>query len=420
MVAARTRLQLRTTVGSILGVRRGTATGGDTDSVIDTTISGGVDSENGKWVVIASTTDAAAPAGEIQQVHDTVVSGSGIDMTLKTALSASITAGDTFELWPQEFDPAIINSFLDDAMVDATGRAYDPEEDISLHWAQGISRFDIPAEMDMLQRVYYRSFVDDKEIHRCESDFDESLISSMSTALDDKDLREGGNSLKVTTAGGANGHHITDSIDSVDLSDMTHVEFWAKAATAVAAGDLFLHLHSSTVVADGSSDLESLSIPALSADTWTLVRIALANPETDTAIISVGLEYNANFATNVIWLDGIKAVNNDSMGWTEIPRHLWRVDREGRDLIVKGAGVGIANYSLMRLVGGGNPAVFSSDSSTTEIGERFIIAYTVSRALQMAGIDHSKYRRLMPFWAREADHTRRFSLPILQNVRHVA
>ena len=419
MPASRTRAQLRTSVGGILGARRGTTTGagGDASTVTDESISGSTDSENGKWIVHTSGTDA----GEIQQVNNTAASGNGILMTSKAAFTTNpVASGITFEIWPQEFNPTIINSYLDDAMVDATGRAYDPEEDISLHWAQGITRFDIPSEFDMLQRVYYRSSVDDKEIHRCESDFDESTDVYMATALDSEDLREGGNSLKVTTAGGTNGEHITAAIGTVDLSDMTHVEFWAKAATAVAASDLFLHLHSSTVVADGSSDLESLAIPALTADTWTLVRVALANPEADTDIISVGLEYNANFATNVIRLDGIKAVNNDSMGWTEIPRHLWRVDKEGRDLIVDPLGVGIASYSLMRLVGGGNPAVLTADTSTTEIGERFIIAYVVSRALQAAVINYPKYRPLLAFWSRETEQARAYSLPILQNVRRVA
>ena len=79
----------------------GVATGGGTTTVVDT---GKLQSSQfnaqewvGGWVRIVTTTDAAAPVGEIRTVT-TYAPATGT-ITVDPAFSANLTAGDTYELW---------------------------------------------------------------------------------------------------------------------------------------------------------------------------------------------------------------------------------------------------------------------------------------------------------------------------------
>ena len=95
----------------------------------------------------------------------------------------------------------------------------------------------------------------------------------------------------VIASGASAGDFVTDSITSKNISGYDYIEMWVKSTVATSAGNLKLLLDDS---ASCASPLETLSIPALTADTWTFVRMQLSTPELDTAIISVGLEYDSD------------------------------------------------------------------------------------------------------------------------------
>ena len=92
----------------------------------------------------------------------------------------------------------------------------------------------------------------------------------------------------VIAAGASAGDIATDSITSVNLAKYDYIEFWIKSTVATSAGNLKILLDDS---ASCASPIETLNVPALTANTWKYCRVALSNPHTDTAIISVGLEY---------------------------------------------------------------------------------------------------------------------------------
>ena len=188
---------------------------------------------------------------------------------------------------------------------------------------------------------------------------------------------------------------------------------------ATSSGNLKLLLDNTAACA---SPLETLSIPALSADTWTFVRMALANPETDTAIISVGLEYDADLGACTVWIDDISAVENDTAEWTTLDRRNWRIDKAARDLILSRDGHDVVGYSLIKITGGDKPALLTSDSTATEIDENFIIANATNLALISTSggpaTDPDAKRQLSAYWAAQAERARR-ALPLLVNVRHV-
>ena len=124
-------------------------------------------------------------------------------------------------------------------------------------------------------------------------------------SLDTTDYKVGSGSCKIVYTAGAAGNKMAyENITALDLRDYTGVKFWIKASEAVAAADLCILLDDTAGVA---SPVETIELPALVAGVWTRIFIRLADPSLCTAIISVGLEYNANVKNNTFHLDDIEA-----------------------------------------------------------------------------------------------------------------
>ena len=418
VIQGRTRKQLRQSIGYNLGaMQTGTAyDAGSTTTLISLTLIGGDDNHNGKWIVIFDTSNS--DSAETRLVSD--YTSSAYRLTLGQALSFSTVAGDTYELWDSPYNPDAIHDFINQSIISVTGNAYDPIENVELHGDGHQTRFDVPSNISMISRVDYRHKVSSTRIHACAATFDETTDSDFTQSLDTKDRKQGTQALKTVIAAGASaGDFITDSITSKDISKYDYIEMWVKSTVATSSGNLKLLLDNTAACV---SPLETLSIPALSADTWTFVRMALANPETDAAIISVGLEYDSDLGACTVWIDDISAVENDTAEWVTLDRRNWRIDKEARDLILGRDGQDAVGYSLIKLVGGDKPALLTSDSTATEIDENFIIAHATNLALISTSggpaTDPDAKRQLSAYWAAQAERSRR-ALPLLVNVRQV-
>ena len=371
-----TRLQLETTIGYALGaiVESSLTEDGASNgtSTVDTRWKGGTDDANGRWLHITS----GSNSGTIVRITDDDGSGT---LTHDDA-GVQMQSGVTYLLWDEALRPDMVFNHINNAIISVTGKAYDYREDTSLFCDGKQSRYDLPSTLAMVTRLQYRSYVQRSVIHSCDAAFDESVDNNFSPTADTEDKKEGASANRfVITSGVSDGDFASDSIGSLDLRDYTHVEFWIKAITAVASNDLQLILSDA---ANGANSTEALVIPALSADTWTRVRLALANPETDNAIISVALKYNNNAGANTIWLDDIVATHNDRDTWESVPRHMWGTEAEQRDLVLKHGAPGWIGYAALKIIGGDEPARLTSDSAVTEISERFIInqaCYTLLR-----------------------------------------
>ena len=418
VIQGRTRKQLRQSIGYNLGaMQTGTAyDAGSTTTLISLTLIGGDDNHNGKWIVIFDTSNS--DSAETRLVSD--YTSSAYRLTLGQALSFSTVAGDTYELWDSPYNPDAIHDFINQSIISVTGNAYDPIENVELHGDGYQTRFDVPSNISMISRVDYRHKVSSTRIHACAATFDETTDSDFTQSLDTKDRKQGTQALKTVIAAGASaGDFITDSITSKDISKYDYIEMWVKSTVATSSGNLKLLLDNTAACV---SPLETLSIPALSADTWTFVRMALANPETDTAIISVGLEYDSDLGACTVWIDDISAVENDTAEWVTLDRRNWRIDKEARDLILGRDGQDAVGYSLIKLVGGDKPALLTSDSTATEIDENFIIAHATNLALISTSggpaTDPDAKRQLSAYWSAQAERARH-AMPMLVNVRQV-
>jgi hypothetical protein len=417
IVHGRTRAQLRQSVGYNLGaVYVSSASGsGSTTTIVDNSLIGGDDNHVGKWVVF---NDANGTAGQVTRVSD--YTSSSTTLTVSPAIAASSVADDTYELWEDIYPPARLDDLINQAIIDATGHVYDPVESLSLHSDGNTQRFDIPSGFSMLQNIYYRSKVDFTRIHACAVAFDETIDSDITVTVDTKDKKQGSQSNKFVIAAGASaGDLATDSITSKDISGYDYIEFWVKSTVATSAGNLKLHLDDT---ASCGSPVESISIPALTADTWTFVRDKIDNPELCSAIISVGLEYDADIGACTVWLDDISAVKNDSAQWDKVPRNLWKIDKQEQDIIFDDYINAIARYNLLKIVGGDKPALLTSDSDTSEIDEQYIIARATALAFASASggpnTDPDNKNNMAGFWMGMSSSARR-SFPALTDIRLV-
>ena len=417
IVQGRTRAQLRQSVGYNLGaVYVSSASGnGSTTTIVDNTLIGADDNHNGKWVIF---NDASGNSGQTTRVSD--YTSSSTTLTLSPAVDASSATSDTYEIWDDIYSPARVNEFINQAIIDATGHAYDPVEKLDLHTDGKSLRFDIPSGLSMIQDIYYRDKVDFTRLHACASVFDESVDSDFTVALDTKDKKQGTQSCKFTIAAGASaGDLATDSITSKDISGYDYVEFWVKSTVPTSAGNLKVHLDDT---ANCASPVESILIPALSADTWTFVRDKIDNPDLCSAIISVGLEFDSDLGACTVWLDDISAVSNDSAQWVKMPRNLWKIDKEAKDIVLDDYAHGVARYNLLKLVGGDKPALLTSDSDTSEIDEQYIIARATALAFASASggpqTDPDNKNNMAGFWMGLSSSARR-AFPLLTNVRLV-
>ena len=417
VVQGRTRAQLRQSIGYNLGaiyVSSASGTNAAT-TLIDNTLIGADDNHIGKWVVF---NDASASTVETSRVAD-YDSGS-TTLTVSPAFALAPVADDTYELWDDIYSPARIDDLINQAIIDATGHAYDPVEKLDLHTDGLTQRFDIPSGLSMSQNIYYRLSVDFTRILSCNSAFDETVDSDITVTADAKIKKQGTASNRFVIAAGASAGDIaTDSITSTDISAYDYIEFWARSTVATSAGNLKILLDDT---ASCASPLETLSAPALSADTWTFCRVALANPRSDTAIISVGLEYDADLGACTVWLDDISVVKNDSAQWVRLPRNLWRIDKEAKDIVLDNYVHGTARYSLLKLVGGDKPALLTADSATSEIDEQYVISRATALAFASASggpnTDPDNKNNMAGFWMGMSSSARR-AFPLLTDIRLV-
>ena len=417
----KTREDLRKAIGRNLGkMLTGTTSGsGSTTTALDATLFGGDDEYIGSYIRFTSGDND----GSVRRITD-YTSSTGT-MTF-AAVGATVAGSTTYELWKDQFDPQIVDEFINQSIWEITGKYFDPEENVDLHTDRINARLEIPSEIAMIQDVYYRNKFTSKELLSCDSVFDETVDSDFTVSVDTEDYKRGSASNKFVIAVGASAGDIaTDSITSVNLAKYDFIEFWIRSTVATSAGNLKILLDDS---ASCASPIETLNVPALTASTWKYCRVALSNPHTDTAIISVGLEYDSDLGACTVHLDDIKAVKNDTSTWTKLPRYQWRIDKEGeqgastQDLILTDGGRAEVGYSLIKLVGGDEPAELSADSDTTEVPERFIVAYATALSAQAGSLrpdaDIDSMRNLAAFWFAKSEQAKN-DLPFLTNARLV-
>lgn len=388
---------------------------GTTTTLVDNTLTGAKDIQKGRWLLFTS----GGNAGKERRVTASSIASDVTTLTFAPALGNATASGDTYKMFDNTLSSLMIREALKQSTNAIVGRFYRREESVALH-ADGVtSRFDLPSEFDMVDRIEYRQTVTSKEIQSCDALWD--TIDADVTASVDSEDKKLGSSLKLVVALGADANDVLakDDFTSTNYSGMTHVELWIKSTVALSAADLHLLLDNT---AGGGSAVETLAIPAVSADTWTYVRIALADPDLDTAILHVGIRMTVDKGAFTLWLDDIKAVNHESAHWVPLAKNLWWIDQEGKDLILGNVGRAVASYRLLKLSGGSNPAQMTASADVATVPEEYLIAKATTLLLlggsRASDQDIAGRRSLAGFWEGQATRARG-KMPILEDARAV-
>ena len=416
VVESRTRKQIRRSIASNLDqLPEGTASGnGSTTTLLDNTLLGGDDHYNGWWIVFTSGTND----GSIRRISDYTASTG--TLTWVTAVAAGTSATHTYELWEPHFTHERIHDLINDAIIQRTARGLVPDDtdttgDVPVGY-RGQTEYTLPTDMVGVSRVMYRHGADQKQLDDLNSSTYESKHASVTVSSTSEMTRFTSNSIKLDILDSISDDDVifSRSIGSTDISRFTHVEFWIWVQTAVAASDLALLLDDT---ANCVSPKETISLPALSARTWTYCRLALANPEDDTAIISVGLEYNANNDANTILMNKLIADREDYGRWSALNQDSWYLRREERQLVLFEDALSSVNGKLIRFEGYKKPSLLSSDSSTSEINADLISSRATARALMSLSrgnvTDPDDRRQNASWWEAMASRSE-LSQPILR------
>ena len=143
-------------------------------------------------------------------------------------------------------------------------------------------------------------------VEDCEDAWNELEDGDLTQTLETTDVKVGAGALKWVIGEDMDaGDIIATEIISKDLTTYKAIRLWIKCSIATAAGNLKLLLDDT---AKCVSPVETLSIPALAANTWTQVNLTLAGPAGCGALISIGMEYDADIGVCTIYLDDVRAV----------------------------------------------------------------------------------------------------------------
>jgi hypothetical protein len=224
-------------------------------------------------------------------------------------------------------------------------------------------------------------------ISDCEVVWDELVDTDVTATLDNTFYKVGSGSLKLVVAAGCGAGDIlaTDSLTSLDISDCNEVQIWIYSTVALDAGDLQLLLGNT---ASCASAVESLNIPATTANTWTRHIISLANPYSDTAIISVGLKMVTDKGAFTLWADDIIAQDNFSNTYKLLSKEYWSIYKASTPYLkLTSDGLAIAGENAqLKLTGYQIPALMDSDDDTSDIDPAYVIKKSTGDLL----INHAK------------------------------
>ena len=398
---SRTRLQVRQAVGYLLGsIFIGEAgTGSSTDTLKDTMLVGGNEDYNGRdfYLSDASTKNIGA--------RGTIISYSPMLKVLKftPALTSGIASGNDYELW-ETFTVPRVNEAINQAIRSATDDILVNKQTFDTYKLAEKYEYNCLSGFVALHTVEYEYEVGvDRLIHNCDRVWDELTDTDVTATLDTTNYQEGSGALKLVVAAncGAGDILATDDITSLDISDCDQIVLWVHSTTALDAGDLQVLLDNT---ASCASPAESLDIPATTANIWTRHTISLANPLSDTAIISVGIKMVTDKGAFTVRVDDIRAEVSKSRLWHILGPDMWYINSASTPLLgLTQTGFGsITNNTPLRLTGYAIASELTTDSSSCEIDSDYVVAYAASTLMasnfKPVGDNIDEGRRLMREW----------------------
>ena len=386
VILSQTRKQLRQSIGFNLGsiITSTTTSAGSTSAFTDTELPGGDQWANGRHFMQTSGDND----GSVRIVED--FTGGAKTGRFRTAMGSAVASGVTYELHDKDMPPARYHDFINRAIRTVTRKGAPPKTDLTIHTSRHVRSHALPTALTGIRHIQYRCYYDHVQIDNCDSTWSELVDGDVTASLDYEDVREGSGACKFVLGAnlGAGDIIASESVGSLDLSGMTHFEGWIKSTVATSAGDLQFIL---STTASAGTETELVSVPALTANTWTRLRVALSAPSALTAIVSVGLKHTTDLGEATVHVDGLEATEDGSETWATLHRNDYRIDRDQRELVITPTG-SYVGHSLLKILGVQKPTELTSDTDTCDVDPEFIIAYATSQ-LMLARADRNATSR---------------------------
>lgn len=386
----------------VIGTAKSTV---DTTSLIDTYgLRGGDDEHNGKEVMIYDATGSIVD-GEKSRVSD--YAGATSDATVSPAFTANITTGDKYEMWDDWIFNGIteVNDLISQAVVRIADRVYVDKVTATTYSERDKLEYAVLSGFSAVHKVEYARTV--KEIDTI-ADAVWTGAADV-TATQDSVLYRGHNCTKLAVGDGvaaaAQIGYVASAI--ADYSNYDTVEIWIRSDIAQTATNLELRLCSDAL---GVTAVDTMSLPALTIDTWTRIQLTLTNPELDTAILSIALYQKA--ATDIgacnIWVEWGRALKATSRKFEVLDARYWDIVK-GSTNYLKLVGPGhsvVGNDNLIRITGYQMPTVPSDDATDLDISPDYVIDQVSSELCFKHGND-SRSKERAAYYAGKAEAVRR-------------
>lgn len=380
------RGEMRRIIGPSLGICQLGASNSttDTSSLIDTLYLHGADNEhNGKQVMIYDATGSIAD-GSISFVSD--YDSATQDATCSPVFSASITSGDKYELWKTPWLISDVNSAIDEAILKASARCLQVKQTEATFTKSDTYQYNCLSGFKAVHKVEYEDSIGTAVVvDDCETVW--TAGTNVTASLDTTFKQEGNACVKLVVAAGAAAGAVLGygTISAKDISGCDKVEISLYSTIALTAGYLDLVLDDTAACVSAT---ESLDIPAMAANTWYRHIITLANPLSDTAIISVGLVNTTDVGACTLYVDYIRAVDSMSRNYAILNPQQWGLVKASTPLLqLTSSGLGVTGTTkLLRINGLAIPAMLTDDTTDSEVDPDYII--NMARGLLMTS--HAK------------------------------
>jgi len=385
----RTKQQIRQTIGlnhNLLDISGGAATlsvsaASSADAwTVGALTFGSSNEHRGKWVFCTGgTSNASSNVGFTRRISGSTSSNTRIVFASSWPVAADTS--QTFELWDEWSPPFMVNTFMDQAISEATRKGSVAVRDLTIHTGRGQRSFPFSSASSFIgiQEIEYRSVWQGESL--VSMDDVGSSASGVDITTDSEDYKEGAasNRINIPSAHSSASAAATSSFGTVDVRGYTHLEFWAKTNVNVTSSALRIQL------GEGSTARETLNIPALNADSWTYLRLALANPELDSAITRFALTTGASDAGSMtVWNDDVTVTRAQTEEWARVNPRFWGLDHATRALVLeRDADI---PYALLRITGRRAPALLANDTTICEVDPDYVI-YSASAKLLRARSD---------------------------------
>lgn len=336
---------------------------------------GSSNEHRGKWVIATSGT--SANLGLIRRVSAST--SSNTRLAFVTSWPAAPDTTQAFELWNEFAPPTLIHNFMNQAISEATKKGSVAVREL-FHTGGSLTAYGLSSASSAIgvQEIEYRSSWKGESI----TTMDTAMSSAANTTIDadSGNKREGAASNRVNFEAAFSSATVagTASFGAIDARGYTHVEFWAATNTATTSSALRIQL------GEGSTNRETLNIPRMNASSWTYHRVALANPNLDSAITRFMLMTGASDAGSMtVWIDDVSFSRNGTEEWTRLNRRFWGIDQQNKTIVFEGDAS--IPYALIRATLRRAPNMLSSDGDVCEVDPDYVIYSAQAKALRARG-----------------------------------